>query len=100
MDNLFVGATFCGESTKNSNKEDIEEWLGDSGVPSNIKYTNNKLTTVEEYRIDVTVVNVQNMKCELKGMVNMKLQGKGGFKLNKVLYMYLKLSRIYRLYRG
>ena len=42
-----MGATFCGESTKNSNKEDIEEWLGDSGVPSNIKYTNNKLTTVE-----------------------------------------------------
>ena len=69
-----MGATFCGSFSKNNNNEDLQERLGESSVSSHITYTKNNLTNVEEFRIDVTVRNVQKMKFELKGMLNMKLK--------------------------
>ena len=38
VDNLFVGATFCGEVQEENDKEDTEEWLCDSGASSNITH--------------------------------------------------------------
>ena len=32
IDKLFVGTIFCGEVSESSNKEDLDEWLGGSGV--------------------------------------------------------------------
>ena len=48
MDNIVLGANFCGEVSKSLNKEDFEEWFGDSGTSSHINYTKNNLTGVEE----------------------------------------------------
>ena len=42
---------------------------------------------VKKYEINVTVVNGQKMKCELKGSVNMKLQDGKMVKLTEVLYV-------------
>ena len=36
--------------------------------------------------IDLTVVNGQKIKCEIKGEVNIKLQGGSTVKLNDILY--------------
>ena len=47
----------------------------------------NNSTNIEEYKIDVTVGNGQNMKCEIKGIENMKLKVRGKFKLNDILYL-------------
>ena len=59
----------------------------DSGASLHISYRNKNLTNIEELKIDVTVGNVQNMKCEIKGMVNMKLQGWKTVKFNDFLYV-------------
>ena len=45
------------------------------------------LTGVEEFSIDVTVRNGQNMMCELKVLVNMKLQS--GEKVNQDNVIYV-----------
>ena len=45
------------------------------------------MADVEKCKINATVENGQNMKCELKGSVNMKLQGGQTVKLTKVLYL-------------
>ena len=42
---------------------------------------------MKEFKIGVTVINYQKMKCEIKGTVNMKLQGGETFKLDEVLYL-------------
>ena len=45
------------------------------------------MTYVEKCEINVTVLNGQNMKCKLKGSVNMKLQDGQMVNLTKVLYV-------------
>ena len=45
------------------------------------------MTDIEKFKMNVTVVNGQNMKCGLKGSVNMKLKGGERFNLTKVLYV-------------
>ena len=42
--NLFVGATLCGEDQEESNKEDLKEWLGDSGASLHITYKKKNMT--------------------------------------------------------
>ena len=86
VNNLFVGATLCEEVQEENNKEDPEEWLGDSGALSHINHKNKDMRDAEKGEINVTVGNGQNMKCELKGSVNMKLKYVKTVKLNKVLY--------------
>ena len=41
----------------------------------------------EKCEINVTLVNGQKMKCELKGLVNMNMQGRETVKLTKALYV-------------
>ena len=84
-DNLFVGNIFCGKVSESRNEDNFEQWLGDSGTSSYITYRKNSLTNVEYCKIDVTVGNGQNMQRELKGAVNMKLQGREMVKLSDVL---------------
>ena len=45
------------------------------------------MTEVKKININVTVGNGWNIKCELKGSVNMKLQDGKTVKLTKILYM-------------
>ena len=45
------------------------------------------MTDVEKCEINVTVVNGHNMKCGIKGSVNMKIQDGKTVKLTKVLYI-------------
>ena len=52
-----------------------------------IKYKKKDMTDVENFEINVTVVNGQNMKCDLKGYVNIKFQDGKTVKLTKVLYV-------------
>ena len=52
-----------------------------------IAYKNKYTTDVENCEINVTVVNGQNIKCELKGYVNIKFQDGKTVKLTKVLYV-------------
>ena len=77
VQNPFVGATLCVKVSESNNNEDLEEWLLYSGVLSHTKHTKMNLTNIKEYNIDVTVGSGQKMKCNLKGTVNMKLQGRG-----------------------
>ena len=84
---------------ENNNKEDIEEWLEDTGASLNITYTRKNLTNIEECKIDVTVGNVQNTKCDLKNTVYMKLQGEETVKLNGVLYFYQAVRNILSVLR-
>ena len=44
------------------------------------------MTNIGESKIDVIVLNGHNIKCKLKGTVNIKLQGVEKFKLTEVLY--------------
>ena len=73
MENFFVEEIFCGEVSDSCDKENLEECIGDSGAVLRITYMNNSLTDVEEFNIDVIVVNGQKMKCELIFTVNLKL---------------------------
>ena len=82
-----MGVIFCREVSKSSNEENIEERLGDRGAPSQIKYTKDNFTNTEEYKIDVTFKNVQKMKCELKGTVDMKIKVGETVTLNVILYI-------------
>ena len=97
MDNLFLVAIICREVSKSSNKEEIKEWLGYSGESLHITYTKKNLPNVGEFKIDVTVRNVQKMNCELKGTVNMKLQGRKTSKLNDVLYVPQAVKNLLRI---
>ena len=56
-------------------KNDNEEWLGDSGESSHIEYNKKEMKYVKKWEINGTLGNDQKMKCELKGSVNMKIQG-------------------------
>ena len=47
-ENIFVGAKLYGEVQESYNKEDNEEWLGDSGELSNITYNKKDMTDVEK----------------------------------------------------
>ena len=87
VNNLFVGATLCEEVQEENNKEDPEEWLGDSGALSHINHKNKDMRDAEKGEINVTVGNGQNMKCELKGSVNINIQEGGTVKLTKILYV-------------
>ena len=87
VDNLFVGATFCGEVQEDNNEEDPKEWLGDSGASSHITHKKRDLTDIKKCEINVTVGNGQKMKCELKGSVKMKTQDGQTVKLTGVLYV-------------
>ena len=75
VNNILVGSTFYGEVLENGNQDDLEEQLGGSGAPSHITYRNKNMTNMKEFKIGVTVINYQKMKCEIKGTVDMKLQG-------------------------
>ena len=55
VNKLFVGGIFCREVSKIDNKEDPEEWLGDSSVSLHTTYTKKNLNNVEECNIDATV---------------------------------------------
>ena len=52
----------------------LKEWLGYSGVSFQITYKKKDMTDIEKCEINVTVGNGQKMKCELKGLVSMKMQ--------------------------
>ena len=69
VNNLLVGATFCGEIQEDKDKEYPIKWLGDSGASSHITHKKKDMTDVEKCDINVTVVNFQKMKCKLKGSV-------------------------------
>ena len=61
--------------------------MEDSGESLHTTYKNKYMTDIEKFKMNVTVVNGQNMKCGLKGSVNMKLKGGETFNLTKVLYV-------------
>ena len=94
-----MGAKFCVEVSESNNDEDPEEWLRESGASSYITYTKNNLTNIEECNIDVTVVNGQKMKCDIKGKVHMKLQGGETLKFNDVLYVPQEVKNIISMSR-
>ena len=79
-----MGATFCGEVQEENNKEYPKKWLGESGASSYITHKKKGITYVEKYEINITVVNGQKIKCELKGSVNMKLKDVQTVKRTKV----------------
>ena len=64
-----------------------------------ITYTKKNMTNIEEYNIDVTVGNVQKIKCELKVTVNMKLQGGEAAKMTKVLCIRQAIKNILSISR-
>ena len=45
------------------------------------------MTYVKKYKINVTVGNDHDMKCDLKGSVKMKMQGRETTNLIEVLYV-------------
>ena len=47
VENLFVGATFCGEVSESDNKEDLIEWLGESIASLHITYTKKNMTNIK-----------------------------------------------------
>ena len=94
-----MGTILYGEVSESNNDEDLEEWLGESSVSSHITCTSKNLTNIEECKIDVRVRNGQNMKCELKGTVNMKLQGGKTLQLNSVLYATQSVKNIMSVLR-
>ena len=51
----------------------------------------------QKYEINVTVVNSQKMKCELKGLVNMNMQGGGIVNFIKVLYITQAIKNFFRV---
>ena len=69
VEDVFAGVILCGEVSEGRDKEDIEEWLGDSVTSSKTTCTNNNLTDVEELNINITVGNGHKMKRELKGNI-------------------------------
>ena len=52
-----------------------------------ITYKKKYMKYIKECKINVTVGNGQNMKCDLKGSVSMKVQEGETSKLTKVLYV-------------
>ena len=48
--------------------------MGDSGASLHKIYNKKDMADVEKCEINVTVGNGQKMKCELKGLVSMKMQ--------------------------
>ena len=52
-----------------------------------ITYNKEYMKYVEKCEINVTVRNSQNMKCNLKGSVNRKMQVKENVKLTNVMYI-------------
>ena len=73
--------------------------MGDSRASSNITYIKKDMTTIEECKIDATIGNGKNMKCDLKGTVNMKHQGGGMVKLTEVLYVPQAVKNIFSVSR-
>ena len=63
-----MGSTFCGEVQEYNNQEYPEEWLGDSRASSHITHKKKEMTDVKKCEINVTVVNGQKMKCEIKAL--------------------------------
>ena len=49
--------------------------MGDRGASFHITYKKKDMPNIENFDIDVTAINVLKMKCEIKGTVDMKLQG-------------------------
>ena len=82
-----MGATFCGEVQEENDRKYPKEWLGDSGTSSHITHKKKCMTDVKKCDINVTVGNIHNMKCELKGSVNMKIKYGQTVKLTEVLYV-------------
>ena len=56
-------------------------------MSSHKPYNKKDTTDVKKCEINVTVGNGQNMKCEIRGLVNMKTQGRETINLAKVLYV-------------
>ena len=56
-------------------------------MSSHITHKHKYMIDVKKFEINVTVVNFQKMKCDLKGSMNMELQGGQIVKLTKVLYV-------------
>ena len=52
-----------------------------------ITYNNNDIIDVEKFEINVAVGNGPNIKWDLKGSVNMKMQGVETLNLAKVIYI-------------
>ena len=82
-----MGATLCGEVQEEKNEEELEEWLIYSSGSLHIKYKKRDMTNVEKCDINITVGNDQNMKCKLKGSVNVKLKDVKTVKLTEFLYI-------------
>ena len=99
VNNIFVGATLCGEVQEEKNEENPEEWLGDSGASFHITHKKKDMIDVEKIDINVTVGNSQKLKCELKVSVNMKLQDVQTVKLAKLLYLPQSMKNLLRVSR-
>ena len=56
-------------------------------MSSHITYRKKEMAYIERCGINVTVGNVQNMKCKLKGSVNMKFQDGKTVNITKFLYV-------------
>ena len=82
-----MGVTFYGEVSEYGKKEDLKEWLGNSGASLHITYKNKDMTDIEKCKINVIMGNGQNMKCGLKGSVNKKL--KVGETVNLTRFLYI-----------
>ena len=59
----------------------------ETALRHHISHTRRKMTNIEECKIIVTVRNGNNMKCKLKGTVNIKIQGGKTVKLTEVQYV-------------
>ena len=94
-----MGYTLCGEFQEDNNEEYFEEWLGDSGTSFHITYKKKDKTDVEKCEITVTVVNVQKMKCKIKGSINTKFQYGKMVKLTEVLYIPQAVKNLLRISR-
>ena len=63
-------------------------------MSSHIKHKQKDTIDVKKCKINVTVGNDQNMKCELKSYVKMNLQDGQTVELNEVLYVHQAVKNL------
>ena len=94
-----MGVTFYGEVSEYGKKEDLKEWLGNSGASLHITYKNKDMTDIEKCEINVIMGNGQKMKCGLKGSVNKKLKVGETVKLTRFIYITQAVKNILSISR-
>ena len=73
--------------------------MRDSAASLHITYKKKYVTDIEKCGINLTVVNGQKMKCEIKFLVNMKLKGGETVKITKVVYIPQAVKNILSVWR-